>query len=352
MANLFMAGFDDHDAAGLAYEWRVGGSPTIVAGGTGNCVRLSATTAHSVYLVKSVGVATASLVVGFRYRLSSLAGTSLDVVLELGDGSRPHLVLRQNADGTLAIYRPAVSNTLSFATTAAILLATSSNSIAINTFYYVELAVTIGDSPNGSIALAVNGSTTGWIPTTTSLDTQNSGTALVSYVGWCNGSASSVAFDYDDIYMNDTTGSVCNGMLGDVRVDCHLPTTDGANSDWTPSTGTDHYATIDENPPNTTDYNSTLTLNAVDTVSVEAFKNDGADIFALQVNLLASKSDAGTCGLQAVIRESGVDTPSGVSTYPSTSWQYMRANYSLAVGDAKRAAAGFDAAEYGYSKVV
>jgi len=71
--------------------------------------------------------------------------------------------------------------------------------------------------------------------------------AAIEYVYfYSDGAATGVYFD--DIVWG--TG----GYLGDCRVEWLAPNADTVVEDWTPSTGVDSYAVVDEIPPNTTDY--------------------------------------------------------------------------------------------------
>lgn len=346
--NRYMCGFDDVDVTGLGFEMVVGGVPTIEdTGRTGKCIRFPNSGQYAYTVCSPEGQAT--LYFGFAMRPATLGG----IIAAVGDGNCTHVVFQLNSDGTISAYRNVYAN-ISFTSGAGTLLCTSTAKFSQNSWNYFEGKVTLGDAPNGAIAMRFNGGVsddpTG---TATGLDTRqntNGGTTLLSWVG-ITGTNLVGNHDYDDFWVNDTQGTVCNGFMGDQRIDFHLPKGDGANSAWTPSTGTSHYGTVDENPPNTADYNGTSTLNAVDTLDVEDFKNGGADINAIQMTMVAQKSDAGSCAIQAVIREGGVDTASGVSSYPMISWGAIFQNYSLAVGDAKRSAAGFNAAEFGYKKV-
>lgn len=62
----------------------------------------------------------------------------------------------------------------------------------------------------------------------------------------------------DDIYVCDSSGTINNDFLGDVSVTTLFPTKAGTSLDFTTSTGTDHFALIDEMPftavPDDTDY--------------------------------------------------------------------------------------------------
>ncbi len=76
----------------------------------------------------------------------------------------------------------------------------------------------------------------------------------------------------DDVYWGDGAGDApWNAFLGDCRVEAQVPLTDaegggGSFQDWTPSTGTDHGALVDEIPPdNFSTYVSSATLGEQET---------------------------------------------------------------------------------------
>ena len=52
---------------------------------------------------------------------------------------------------------------------------------------------------------------------------------------------------FDDLYICDGTGSDNNDFLGPVKVEVLRPTGDDGTQNWTPSTGVDHYALVDNN---------------------------------------------------------------------------------------------------------
>ena len=83
-----------------------------------------------------------------------------------------------------------------------------------------------------------------------------------------------------------------NDFLGDVRVDARYPTAEGANSAWTPLSGTDNALMVDDpGPPYTpgggpdddTTYNSTLTVGAVDTHVIQDAPVTGAVFYGAQL---------------------------------------------------------------------
>lgn len=69
-----------------------------------------------------------------------------------------------------------------------------------------------------------------------------------------------------------------------------MPSADGFYAQWTPSTGTSHFALVDETPCNTTDYNSTIVVGNRDsyTVDVSSVPN-GATITQIDIKPCASR---------------------------------------------------------------
>ena len=55
-------------------------------------------------------------------------------------------------------------------------------------------------------------------------------------------------FYFDDIAIGS------GGWLGDIRIEAIIPDSDTATAQWTPSTGSDNYAMVDEIPPNDSDF--------------------------------------------------------------------------------------------------
>jgi len=113
-------------------------------------------------------------------------------------------------------------------------LGTSTNTISPNTWYYVELGVTIGSS--GSYQIRVNGAT--WV--SGSGNTQQSSNASANTVGLGSSFSPSSGGNlyYGDFYAADGTGSINNGFLGDCRVEVIFPNANGDVNQWTPNTGT------------------------------------------------------------------------------------------------------------------
>jgi hypothetical protein len=136
---------------------------------------------------------------------------------------------------------------------------------------------------------------------------------------------SSVAF-FDDVYVCDTNGAAPrNNFLGSVKIETLLPQTDavsaGSNAGLTPSTGTDHGAMVDENPPNTSDFNSASTVGLKDTYQYPTMTLTGT-VYGVQTNLYVNKSDAVARQVCAVVRPVSTDFD-GANVSPTTSFIYF-----------------------------
>ena len=335
MALRYANGFDDITLAALAYEGSITGTPTFQTGVSGQCIRMTGAGAAFRRTVTPEGQVTLTL--GFTAQWVASPGTS-GIFLNLGDQMVTHLNLFRNTDGTIAV-RKGVT-----------VLGTSTTVWSTSTWLHMQIQATINDT-TGVVKIRFAGAGTDEIDFLG--DTNNAGNNWLTWFQFIGAVNVDNGILFDNLWVNDTTGTDCTGFLGDRQVDHHLPDANGANDDWAKSTGSDAYAVIDENPPNTADYLSTSTVNHKTTVSVEAFKNGGSDIDGFCICITAQKNAAGSAALVAVTREGGVDSDHATNLYPpaAASWETHIVPYSLASGDAKKSAAGFNATEFGFKKV-
>jgi hypothetical protein len=136
------------------------------------------------------------------------------------------------------------SNPMQLRTPAGI-LATSSYNLENNVWYLFEIYVKIDDS-NGRVIAKVNDfphiDFTG--------DTKYLSYSTFNKVGFGTGGA--VGGDnqcwWDDLAMNDTSGSVDNSWCRNGVVELLMPNFDGDTLEWTPITSGSHFADVDEIP--------------------------------------------------------------------------------------------------------
>jgi hypothetical protein len=153
-----------------------------------------------------------------------------------------------------------------------------------STWYVIELHLVIGDS--GSITVRVD-----LIEDSAfSGDTKPGADTTIDYLRWGNTSSN---YSYcDDIIVHDTTGAVNNSWPDGSKVYYLLPTGDGATKDWTPSTGTDHYALVDEVPPSATDNLQATAIDNVDTLTFDALPGDAQSVKAVIPEVYAFKGSS------------------------------------------------------------
>jgi hypothetical protein len=290
------------------------------------------------YLSRTVTPSGAGFVVGCAVTISASFGAGAGPFVGILEGASIQVGVRCNADMTLSLLRGST------------VVATSTAVLTVGTVAYVEFSGTI-DPSSGSLALQVNGSTSGW--PTFSGNTRNTASSTWTGIGIGNnvllaGNGPAVNYDFDDLYVCDQSGSApWISFLGDCRVDALLPSGAGATSGWTPSAGS-NYACVDETAPNDdTDYVSATSSPLTDTYTYPDAPVAGAAIYGVQVGLAAKKTDAGTCTLAAVVRHGGTDYAGGTLT-PTTAYAYHLTLHATNPGtSAQWTEAGFNAAEFG-----
>ena len=135
----------------------------------------------------------------------------------------------------------------------------------LNSYFYVEIKVVIHDT-TGSVAIHVDEVAVTFNASLTGIDTRNAGTTGIVDRFVLNGSSVAPNVIVDDLYLCDDSGSTNNDFLGICAVERLMPETgNGDHTDFTCSTGSDHGALVDDNPPtDDTDYNSSTTVGHQD----------------------------------------------------------------------------------------
>lgn len=329
MALLFMDGFDHYATADFLKKWTAYGSyaPTIGAtsGRRGGGGLIGNTTTTSANYTKTIS-STSTVIVGAAYK----AGTNGTDVIRLFEGSTQHITLYFTSTNTYKLYRGTNTGTL---------LATGTTVHSSGIWAYLELKATINDS-TGAYELKINGVSEF---SASNVDTRNGGTSgVVDSVGL--GGNNGV---YDDFYICDTSGATNNNFLGDCRIDTLLPSGDGNYTQFTPSTGTAHYATVDESTPNTTDYNYSSTSGDRDSYTFPDLAGlTSQTIYGIQINAAALKSDSGSRSLGTMSRLSGTDKD-GSGAALGTSLAYISEIQETDPASAAWTEANINAAEFG-----
>jgi hypothetical protein len=351
---LFMDGFDYYASGDLTEKWSTlgtGTAPTLVAaaartGAQGLRASLSSAQTAAPLGIVVAPATPATGICGFAIRLSSGSMANVHAnngLFQVQYGGAMQWWLRVNTDGTLTAYRGSALSTLTN------LLGTTSAALSSSGWTHVEVKWTLSTT-TGSIDVRFNGTP---VLTLSGINNQNAATANWGTILFAeHRSGTAFAFDHDDFYLCDASGSAYNDFLGDRRVDAHWPTANGTNSGWTRSTGADQYATVDDAVPNDdTDYNAATAVGTTDTLNFPNLTNAGATEIAVQVCATAKKTAAGGGAITPIVRHSGLDYPGPAAWNLSTS--YAQARFVLDTNPGTGLAwteAGFNAAEIGYRK--
>jgi len=133
----------------------------------------------------------------------------------------------------------------------------------------------------------------------------------------------------DDLYFSDNTGTAHVERVGPLAIESRLPTSD-VDKEWTPSTGTDHFPLVDNEPPTDTDYIQSNTSGATDTFLSNKGLPAGAKVVAVGLTVLNRKSDIDARQLGMVVGRKGQPQLEVVDKNLSTTMKYSYAVFDTA----------------------
>lgn len=258
-------------------------------------------------------------------------------IMGLYDGVTEQVSLRGNAAGNLTFTRNGT------------VLATSVNTVSINTWYFIEIKCKVNNT-TGTYEVRVNGSSTGWIPPATGANTRN--TANNQATGIFIGSHTSSRLTwFDDLYSLDTLGSVNNDFIGPQMISTIRPAQNGNYAQFTSNFGK-HSANVGATyPDGDQSFNHTATPDSIDTFVMNHAAISSGTIAGVQ-HVLYAKQDAGAARVIAPVQRSGSTDYVGTNKNLSTSYQVL---LDVAEVDPATAApytiSNLAAAEFGYKLV-
>jgi hypothetical protein len=300
MTLRFVDGFDHYGSSHFGRKWSaVGTAPSILASSGrrgGGCMEATSSTRWVRFALPS---SVATVVCGYAFNRNG--GSDPGYIAYFGDSGADQCGLYLESDGRVSFRRGTT------------VIATSSATVPSTGWIYIELKATIHDTTgvyevrfNGSATAVLSG--TGANTRSTANDTANSVTFHGRPGSGTGGPSTSTL--YDDIYIADTSGSLNNDFLGDVRVDAYRPNANGTSSQLTGSDGnsTDNYLLVDETTVNDdTDYVESSTAGHKDLYGFPALAYTAASILGVQINAMARKDDSGTRSLTPVTRSGSTD---------------------------------------------
>jgi hypothetical protein len=296
MTVLLMDGFDSYNGTGTSVGTRSGWTPSsaVNLGGTatGRFGGLSFAPHASNGWQKLLAAAAGSICFGASFQYSS---GSASANLWFANGAAGHASVVFDSTGAIRLRGPGGE-----------LAASAANAVKDGVWHTVEIELIVHDT-TGRISAYVDGLK---VAEATNVDTRNGATTTVDRVQIggtsVGGSSSSGSHFWDDVWVIDSAARPANTP----RVVTHVPTSDGATLNLTPSTGATHFGVVDELPASTSDYLQGTTVGHVDELGISAFTTSPVDIQGVQAVMYAGKTDV-------TARQAVVGIKSGATTAES-----------------------------------
>lgn len=241
--------------SGIAsYKWSESGG----AGG-GFTFGFTGATGRTYYVCKHIYIATLPTTEDLYVLAISTAG-SVDLV-----------TVRLKPNGTIYLYDDINGAQVGSA----------SGALSLNTWYRIELACKIGASSNDDYGECLLNGASVASSTTLNLGTTAPGQIAYTNVTVSGGSDTFTIYD-DDLFLNDSQGSVNNSWPGGRKVICLLPISDNARgTNWVTGTGSTSnlYAEIANRPPlGTASSNTTTTPSKIKNAASDTTGNYDANM--------------------------------------------------------------------------
>ena len=308
-------------------------------------------------LERTLAPANNTLIIAFAIQFTSFASLGAEVPFwAVGDATVWHAFLAMRDDHTLIFKRGYVWPPPNAPNTSPVLGATT-NPLTTGVWYHFSIKITIDDTA-GALSFQINRIEQLGTSGLTGLDTRNGGSAGWSRFAFTSskplntGSLQNPAFRIADVVVCDSSGTGPNAdHPGDCAIYASLPSVgNGGNIDFTPSTGTDHGALVDEAVPNDdADYNTGTATGQRDTYVYPALPvTIGTPRFVLTRPCMKLTA-AGSTNVVDVVRKAGTNYDGTVLRAP-TSGSYTYYDYIREADPSNGLAwtiAGINAAESG-----
>ncbi len=226
-------------------------------------------------------------IVGFYLKVDSFYANNRQL-LRFRDGTTTqcHITHTGSTSKTLELFADGVSQG-------------ETSALNVGQWYLIEVDITFKTDATGECNLWVDNSL------------QVNGSSVVT-AGTANNYAQDIRFysdqstiNLDDIYMADGTAGI-NAPVGYFQIKASYPTSDSTPSDWTVSTGGDHYALVSDTTRDTTDYVYTDVNAEEDMFNFTAPTED--TIHGIQLCVEAASSGSEIKEFKGIIRHDGNDS--------------------------------------------
>jgi len=234
--------------------------------------------------------------------------------LQFLDNGTCQISLGYTSSGQLVVYRGNGATALG---------SSSPGVVTGNTWYFIDIAATIGPGASGSVSVHLSTPKGGSaLIAVTGVNTSSDGNAWVNQVMIGDSNQNNDSLRFDDFHAHDASGSAPNSILGEgTRIYTKMPNGPGALTNWEPNGASANWQCVDEVPPDMgTTYVSAPGL-VEDNYAVGEAGFTGT-VNGLVRRSLIQKTDAGAHTFQNGVRSVGVDQFGAAATVLS-SWAYV-----------------------------
>ena len=320
MAVVLIEGFDHYpagsatQAGGLSGRWTVSttSSWTFPAGRfAGLCARRSGS--GVITMDRALPSELTALSVGVAFHIDTAApGSATQEITSLRSSGGAQLVIGVTIGGLLTVGRASFSNILG--------TEAEGNPLQAEAWYYLEIEAVIHGS-TGSVKVCKNGVE---VISATGVNTKGQAQDGVSTLRLrMPGTTAWAACNVDDVYVADAAT-----RLGDSRVITLVPDGDTGDKDWSPGSGEDNYAMVDEEQVDgDTSYVASSTPGELDFYTMGNLGVTPQTIHAVQLMMCARKDDAATREVRLKLR-SGSTVANGATQAMGSSYQYVHEIYN------------------------
>ena len=148
-------------------------------------------------------------------------------------------------------------------------------------------------------------------------DTQSGANAYTNTIEFVSSPAASLETEilWDDITLNDDTGTINNTFLGDIRIQTIRPNADTLQIDMTPSSGLINSSLVDDSPgPDLNDFVSPDTVADKDLYAATNVVTGFNNIHGVQVKAFGQGGDVGTQTIRLITKSGVTEGFSGTQT--------------------------------------
>jgi hypothetical protein len=308
MSIIHMDGFDSYAAlADFGMEYGVNNGQLSATAGRfgGNAYGI---TSYSQYLIKTLPSPLNELWIGCAMQLTGGRLGSL-FVFNSANGIEAELAWGSDVN-TLVVYRGDLGNPIG----------TYAFSPSPTSWHWVEVHYKLSSSA-GVFEVWLDGVR---VINVTGVSTSGAGGSTVTNI-WLGSThaGNGPSMWYDDLYIADPNTPPGAYPLGDSRIETLKPNADAGPNNGTPSSGTSHFAMVNENQWSSA---NSLTLDNTsgqeELFGIGSLATNPESIWAVRVLNIAEKTDAGPCSAESVVVSNGVEAD-GPSTPLLTTYEHV-----------------------------